>query len=42
MSRQFTVSTYLRYHVVWVFKYRRRILNPGVCGYIRELMSKLL
>ncbi len=33
---------YLRYHVVWVCKYRRRILNPGVCGYIRKLMPKLL
>ena len=33
---------YLRYHVVWVCKYRRRILNPGVCGYIRRLLPKLL
>ena len=33
---------YLRYHVVWVCKYRRRILNPGMCGYIRKLMPKLL
>ncbi len=33
---------YLRYHVVWVCKYRRRILNPGVCGYIRKLLPKLL
>jgi putative transposase len=33
---------YLRYHVVWVCKYRRRILNPGICGYIRKLMPKLL
>ena len=22
----------LQYHVVWVCKYRRRILNPGVCA----------
>ena len=22
----------LQYHVVWVCKYRRRILNPGVCS----------
>ena len=33
---------YLQYHVVWVCKYRRRILNPGVCGYIRKLLPKLL
>tara|TARA_B100001964_G_C13721723_1_gene374916 strand:- start:39 stop:467 length:429 start_codon:yes stop_codon:yes gene_type:complete len=33
---------YLQYHVVWVCKYRRRILNPGICGYIRKLMPKLL
>ena len=36
-------STYrLQYHVVWVCKYRRRILNPGVCGYIMKLLPKLL
>jgi len=33
---------YLCYHVVWVSKYRRRILNPGLCGYIRKLLPKLL
>jgi len=33
---------YLQYHVVWVCKYRRRILNPGLCGYIRKLLPKLL
>ena len=33
---------YLQYHVVWVCKYRRRILNPGLCGYIRKIMPKLL
>ena len=33
---------YLQYHVVWVCKYRRRILNPGICGYIRKLLPKLL
>jgi putative transposase len=32
----------LQYHVVWVCKYRRRILNPGVCGYLRKLVPKLL
>ena len=33
---------YLQYHVAWVCKYRRRILNPGMCGYIRKLLPKLL
>jgi len=33
---------YLQYHVVWVCKYRRRILNSGMCGYIRKLLPKLL
>ncbi len=32
----------LQYHVVWVCKYRRRILNPGVCSYLRKLFPKLL
>jgi len=27
----------LQYHVVWVCKYRRRILNPAVCNYIKWL-----
>ena len=36
-------STYrLKYHVVWVCKYRRRILNPGVCSYIEKIFPKLL
>ncbi|MBI5413753.1 transposase, partial [Candidatus Peregrinibacteria bacterium] len=26
----------LQYHVVWVCKYRRRILNPGVRGFGRK------
>jgi putative transposase len=33
---------YLQYHIVWVCEYRRRILNPGVCSYIRKLLPKLL
>ena len=33
---------YLRYHVVWVCKYRRRILKPGVTSYIRKILPKLL
>ena len=32
----------LQYHVVWVCKYRRRVLNPGVRGYIRRILPKLL
>ncbi|HBN22775.1 MAG TPA: IS200/IS605 family transposase [Holosporales bacterium] len=36
-------STYsLKYHVVWVCKYRRKILNPGVCSYIRKTLPGLL
>ena len=31
-----------QYHVVWIPKYRRRILNPGVSGYISKLLPKLL
>ena len=32
----------LQYHVVWVCKYRRRILNPGFCSYLRKIFPKLL
>ena len=32
----------LMYHVVWVCKYRRRILNPGVCEYFKQALAKLL
>ena len=35
-------SYYLKYHVVWVCKYRRRILNPGVCSYIKKTLPSLL
>jgi len=36
-------STYsLKYHIVWVCKYRRRILNPGVCKYLEKVLPKLL
>ena len=31
----------LMYHVIWVCKYRRRILKPGVCGYIKKLLNGL-
>ena len=30
------------YHVVWITKYRRRILNPGVRGYLRRLFQKVI
>ena len=30
------------YHVVWITKDRRRLLNPGVQGYVRKLFPKLL
>jgi putative transposase len=30
------------YHIVWIPKYRRRILNPGVRGYLTKLFPKLL
>ncbi len=30
------------YHVVWIPKYRRRILNPGVRGYLVKLFPKVL
>ena len=32
----------LEYHVVWVTKYRRRILKPGVCKYLQKVLPKLL
>ena len=30
-----------KYHIIWLPKYRRRILNPGVCGYLRKLFPKI-
>ena len=30
------------YHVVWIPKYRRRILNPGVKGYLSKLFPKVM
>lgn len=32
----------LQYHVAWVCKYRRRILNPGVCNYLKRVLAKLV
>ena len=30
------------YHIVWIPKYRRRILNPGAKEYLRKLFPKVL
>ena len=30
------------YHIVWIPKYRRRILNPGVRGYLHKLYPKVM
>ena len=30
------------YHIVWIPKYRRCILNPGLRGYLRKLFPKML
>ncbi len=30
------------YHVVWIPKYRRRILNSGISGYLKKLWPKIL
>jgi putative transposase len=30
------------YHIIWIPKYRRRILNPGVRVYLRKLFPKLV
>jgi putative transposase len=30
------------YHIVWIPKYRRRILNPGVRGYLQKLFPKVM
>jgi putative transposase len=32
----------LQYHVIWVCKYRRRILNPGLQSYFERILPKLL
>ena len=43
---KFTLSShgpyYAKYHVCWCTKYRRRILNPGVSGYLRKILVKLV
>src|SRR4030042_6405042 len=30
------------YHIIWIPKYRRRILNPGVKGYLSKLFPKVM
>ena len=30
------------YHIVWIPKYRRRILNPGVKGYLAKMLPGVL
>jgi putative transposase len=30
------------YHVVWIPKYRRKILNPGLAAYLEKLFPKIL
>ena len=32
----------LQYHIVWVCKYRRRILKPGVTEYLTKVLNGLL
>ncbi len=32
----------LQYHIVWVTKYRRRILKPFVVEYLKKVLPKLL
>lgn len=32
----------LQYHVVWVCKYRRKVLKPGVCVYLHKLLLGLV
>ena len=31
-----------QYHIVWMPKYRRRILNPGMKGYLLRILPKIL
>ena len=33
---------YTEYHIVWIPKYRQRILNPGVSAYLKELFPKIV
>ena len=44
MENRFSGHTVYRteYHIVWIPKYRRKILNPGARGYLRKLLPKVL
>ncbi|HHE0536839.1 TPA: IS200/IS605 family transposase [Vibrio parahaemolyticus] len=33
---------YSKYHIVWVTKYRQKILNPAMYSYLQKIMPKLL
>ena len=33
---------YTQYHITWITKYRRRILNPGVVSYLVKLFPKIV
>lgn len=33
---------YASYHVCWCVKYRRGVLNPGVSGYLRKILRKIV
>ena len=33
---------YAQYHICWCTKYRRRILNPGVAGYVRKILPEIV
>lgn len=32
---------HIEYHMVWILKYRCRILKPSVWGYLKEFFSKI-
>jgi putative transposase len=44
MENRFSGHTVYRtqYHIVWIPKYRKRILNPGVSGYLQKLFPIVL
>jgi len=31
-----------QYHIVWIPKYRRKVLNPGLAAYLRKIWEKVL
>ena len=32
---------FAQYHICWCTKYRRRILNPGLAGYVRKILPEI-